>query len=70
MLSLRLQPSPAKAKMYYHMITSALTLGWVVLRIESPLISTGSAIGSNFASTYKLSYKERTILLACVHRLA
>jgi CIC family chloride channel protein len=28
-------------------------------------VSTGSAIGSNYARAYTLSYKERTILLAC-----
>ena len=32
--------------------------------MESPIVSTGSAIGSNFARTYKLSYKDRTLLLA------
>src|SRR6185503_1293758 len=32
---------------------------------ESPIVTTGSAIGSNFGSAYKLSYKERTLLLAC-----
>jgi chloride channel protein, CIC family len=29
------------------------------------MVSTGSAVGSNFAKTYGLSYKQRTILLAC-----
>jgi CIC family chloride channel protein len=29
------------------------------------MVSTGSAIGSNFAQTYQLSYKDRTVLLAC-----
>jgi CIC family chloride channel protein len=51
---------------YSHMITSALTVGFGgSVGLESPMVSTGSAIGSNFGSTYKLGYKERTILLAC-----
>lgn len=51
---------------YSHMITSALTVGFGgSMGLESPMVSTGSAIGSNFGSSYKLGYKERTILLAC-----
>lgn len=51
---------------YSHMITSALTVGFGgSMGLESPMVSTGSAIGSNFGTTYKLGYKERTILLAC-----
>lgn len=53
-------------QMYTHLVTSALTVGFGgSTGLESPMVSTGSAIGSNYASTYKLSYKERTILLAC-----
>lgn len=51
---------------YSHMITSALTVGFGgSMGLESPMVSTGAAIGSNFGTTYKLGYKERTILLAC-----
>lgn len=51
---------------YAHMITSALTVGFGgSVGLESPMVSTGSAIGSNFGTTYRLGYKERTILLAC-----
>ena len=51
---------------YSHMITSALTVGFGgSMGLESPIVSTGSAIGSKYGSTYKLGYKERTILLAC-----
>lgn len=51
---------------YSHMITTALTVGFGgSMGLESPMVSTGSAIGSNFGRIYKLSYKERTILLAC-----
>ena len=52
-------------QMYSHVITSALTVGFGgSAGLESPIVSTGSAIGSNFARTYKLSYKDRTLLLA------
>ena len=52
-------------QMYSHIITSGLTVGFGgSAGLESPIVSTGSAIGSNFARTYKLSYKERTLLLA------
>lgn len=52
-------------QMYSHVITSGLTIGFGgSAGLESPIVSTGSAIGSNFARTYKLSYKERTLLLA------
>ena len=51
--------------MYSHVITSGLTVGFGgSAGLESPIVSTGSAIGSNFAKTYKLSYKDRTLLLA------
>lgn len=54
------------SQMYSHMITSALTVGFGgSMGLESPMVSTGSAIGSNFGTTYKLGYRERTILLAC-----
>ncbi|MDH4089159.1 MAG: chloride channel protein [Cyclobacteriaceae bacterium] len=53
-------------EMYSHMITSALTVGFGgSMGLESPMVSTGSAIGSNYGRTYNLSYKDRTILLAC-----
>jgi len=55
-----------KSEMYSHIITSALTVGFGgSCGLESPIVSTGSAIGSNYAKTYRLSYKERTILLGC-----
>lgn len=56
---------PAR-EMYSNMITSGLTIGFGgSVGLESPMVTTGSAIGSNFARTYQLSYKDRTILLAC-----
>ncbi len=52
-------------QMYSHIITSGLTVGFGgSAGLESPIVSTGSAIGSNYARRYKLTYKERTLLLA------
>ncbi|WP_127123305.1 chloride channel protein [Chryseotalea sanaruensis] len=51
---------------YSHIITSAITVGFGgSTGLESPMVSTGSAIGSNVARAFRLSYKEKTILLAC-----
>lgn len=55
----------SSVKMYSQVIQSAVTVGLGgSAGLESPIAVTGSAIGSNFAQTYKLSYKERTLLLA------
>jgi CIC family chloride channel protein len=55
-----------KDQTYSHLVTSALTVGFGGSGgLESPIVTTGAAIGSNFGRTYKLSYKERTLLLAC-----
>jgi len=55
-----------KDQTYSHIISSALTVGFGgSAGLESPIVTTGSAIGSNFGRTYKLTYKERTLLLAC-----
>jgi chloride channel protein, CIC family len=51
---------------YSHIITSALTVGFGgSVGLESPMVSTGSAIGSNYGSYFQLTYKDRTVLLAC-----
>ncbi|HYC86988.1 MAG TPA: chloride channel protein [Chryseosolibacter sp.] len=51
---------------YAHLVTSGLTVGFGgSVGLESPMVSTGSAIGANYAEAYGLSYKERTILLGC-----
>lgn len=53
-------------QMYSHIITSALTVGMGgSAGLESPIVTTGSAIGSNYGRTYQLTYKDRTLLLAC-----
>ncbi len=54
------------SQMYTNLITSALTVGFGgSTGLESPMVSTGAAIGSNYGRVYGLSYKEKTILLAC-----
>jgi CIC family chloride channel protein len=51
---------------YAHVVTSALTVGFGgSLGLESPMVSTGSAIGSNYGKFFHLNYKDRTVLLAC-----
>lgn len=53
-------------QMYSHVVSSALTVGLGgSAGLESPMVTTGAAIGSNYARTYKLTYKDRTLLLAC-----
>lgn len=55
-----------KDQMYSHVITSALTVGFGgSAGLESPIVVTGSAIGSNYAKTYQINFKDRTLLLAC-----
>jgi CIC family chloride channel protein len=52
--------------MVAHMITSALTIGFGGSSgLEAPIATTGSAIGSNYARTYHLNYRQRTLLLSC-----
>lgn len=55
----------SSVKMYSQIVQSAVTvaLGGSA-GLESPIAVTGAAIGSNYAQTYRLSYKERTLLLA------
>lgn len=55
----------SSTKIYSQIMQSALTVGFGgSAGLESPIAVTGSAIGSNFARTYKLDYRERTLLLA------
>lgn len=55
----------ASVKMYSQIVQSAVTVGLGgSAGLESPIAVTGAAIGSNYAQTYRLSYKERTLLLA------
>ncbi|MEO8517393.1 MAG: chloride channel protein [Flavobacterium sp.] len=55
-----------KRQMYAQIITSSLTVGLGgSAGLESPIVITGAAFGSNFAQKYKLSQKDRVLLLAC-----
>lgn len=52
--------------MVAHLITSALTIGFGGSSgLEAPIATTGAAIGSNYARTYRLTYRQRTLLLSC-----
>ncbi|HEU4555588.1 MAG TPA: chloride channel protein [Chitinophaga sp.] len=54
-----------RIKMYSQILQSAVTVGLGgSAGLESPIAVTGAAIGSNYARTYHLGYKERTLLLA------
>lgn len=54
-----------KFHMYGHVITSAFTVGFGgSTGIESPILLTGSAIGSNYARTYQINYQDRLLLIA------
>jgi CIC family chloride channel protein len=56
----------APIHMVTHVVTSAITIGFGGSSgLEAPIATTGSAIGSNFARTYRLNYKQRTLLLSC-----
>jgi CIC family chloride channel protein len=51
---------------FSHAITSALTVGFGgSAGLESPIVQTGSAIGSTFSSFFPIGYRDRTLLLAC-----
>jgi CIC family chloride channel protein len=55
-----------KKQMYAQIITSSLTVGLGgSAGLESPIVITGAAFGSNFAQNYKLSYKDRTLMIGC-----
>lgn len=55
-----------KKQLYSQIITSSLTVGLGgSAGLESPITLTGAAFGSNYAQNYRLSYKDRTLLLAC-----
>ena len=55
-----------KKQMYAQIATSSLTVGLGgSAGLESPIVITGAAFGSNYAQKYKLSYKDRTLLIGC-----
>ena len=55
-----------KNKMYSHIVTSGITIGFGgSAGLEAPIVITGSAIGSNIATRLGFGDKERVLLLAC-----
>ncbi|MCG9790856.1 chloride channel protein [Flavobacterium algicola] len=55
-----------RKQMYAQIVTSSLTVGLGgSAGLESPIVVTGAAFGSNYAQNYKLSYKDRTLLIGC-----
>lgn len=51
---------------YSSIVSSAITVGFGgSVGLEAPMVLTGSAIGSNVAKVFKLSPKQKTLLLAC-----
>lgn len=55
-----------KKQMYAQILTSSLTVGLGgSAGLESPIVITGAAFGSNYAQRYRLSYKDRTLLIGC-----
>ncbi|WP_374505123.1 chloride channel protein [Flavobacterium sp.] len=55
-----------RKQMYAQIITSSLTVGMGgSAGLESPIVITGAAFGSNYAQKYRLSYKDRTLLIGC-----
>lgn len=55
-----------RVQMYAQILTSSLTVGFGgSAGLEAPIIITGAAFGTNYAKAYHLTYKERTLLLAC-----
>ncbi|MFW0738252.1 MULTISPECIES: chloride channel protein [unclassified Flavobacterium] len=55
-----------KKQMYAQIVTSSLTVGLGgSAGLESPIVITGAAFGSNFAQNYRLPYKDRTLLIGC-----
>jgi len=55
-----------KHLMYSHIFTSAITVGTGgSTGLETPIVTTGAAIGSNYGKTYKVTPEERTIMVAC-----
>lgn len=55
-----------RKQMYAQIITSSLTVGLGgSAGLESPIVITGAAFGSNYAQKYKLGYKDRTLLIGC-----
>ncbi len=52
-------------RMHSQVVTAGITVGLGGSSgLEGPIVVTGAAIGSNYARSYRLGYRERTLLLA------
>lgn len=55
-----------KRKLFSHLVTSGITVGFGgSAGLEAPIVVSGAAIGSNIAKSFKFNYQTRTLLLAC-----
>jgi len=55
-----------KKETYSYAVSSAITVSMGgSVGLESPIVQTGSAIGSTFASFFPVGYRDRTLMLAC-----
>jgi CIC family chloride channel protein len=55
-----------RRSMFDQVLTSSITVGLGgSTGLEAPLVLTGASFGSNFAQTYRLSVKDRFLLIAC-----
>ncbi len=55
-----------KDKLYSHIATSALTVGFGgSAGLEAPIVTTGAAYGSTIARLFHLDYRRRILLLGC-----
>ena len=53
-------------KIYSHIVTSALTVGFGgSVGLEAPIVITGSAVGANIATNFRLGYRDRSLFLGC-----
>lgn len=53
-------------QVYSHIATSALTVGMGGSSgLESPIVQTGAAVGSTYASLFPITYRDRTLLVGC-----
>lgn len=55
-----------RGRMFYSIITSALTVGFGgSTGLEGPTVATGAAVGSNIGQWFRMNYKVKTLLIGC-----
>ncbi|CAN5617686.1 chloride channel protein [soil metagenome] len=53
-------------KLYSQLVSSVLTVGFGgSAGLEAPIVVTGSAYGSAIGNTFRMTYREKTLLIAC-----